>query len=183
MTTGEEKVSEGPSKPIVGIFISPELLEDWLEHIDISFEAFLSEMMGSWIFGYIESLKLAGIEPVMLCVSNRVSVTACFSHRPTGAMICILPATRLHKFLRQVRRVSADLNFKGAYVIKGGLRILCEYISTPIMPFRHELRRGGYAAILVQDYETARFDICVMLGKLSGVPVYGTFQGGAPSRK
>jgi glycosyltransferase involved in cell wall biosynthesis len=41
-----------------------------------------------------------------------------------------------------------------------------------------ELRREGCQVILCQDYEHARFDVCALLGRLTGRKVYGTFQGG-----
>jgi glycosyltransferase involved in cell wall biosynthesis len=41
-----------------------------------------------------------------------------------------------------------------------------------------ELRREGCDAILCQDYEYARFDVCVLLGKFMHLPVFATFQGG-----
>src|SRR5262249_24097898 len=40
-----------------------------------------------------------------------------------------------------------------------------------------------YASLLVQDYETGRFDVTVLLGMLTGIPVFGTFQGVGPWRK
>src|SRR5690349_5920206 len=93
------------SRPIVGIVIGPELLEDWLEHIDISFDAFLNEMMGSWMFGFIESLKLMGVEPVSIGVSTRVKQRTRFIHRPTGTVVCLLPPTTFYRAMCIVRGV------------------------------------------------------------------------------
>ena len=171
------------SRPIVGIVIFPDLLEDWLEHIDISFETFLDEMMGSWIFGYFESLKMAGAEPVMIAVSDQVVHTQRFVHRPTGTTICLLPATRLYRTLCRIRHAAQNFTFPGSRWMKGGLRILSEYVSTPFVSFCAELRGTRYASVLVQDYETARFDVAVLAGQLMGVPVYGTFQGAGAWRK
>jgi starch synthase len=42
-----------------------------------------------------------------------------------------------------------------------------------------ELRREECTAILTQEYESARFDICVLIGKLLRIPVFATFQGGS----
>ena len=172
-----------PPRPTVGILIFPDLLEDWLEHIDISFETFLDEMMGSWIFGYFESLRLAGIEPVMIAVSNQVKTTHRFIHRPTGTTICLLPSTRLYRLLCRIRQAFQGLTFPGSRWVRGGLRILSEYLSTPFLSFCRELHDTHYASILVQDYETARFDVTVLAGQLMGIPVYGTFQGAGPCRK
>ena len=41
-----------------------------------------------------------------------------------------------------------------------------------------ELRREGCGALICQEYEYARFDTCVLLGRRMGIPVFATFQGG-----
>ncbi|WP_455387552.1 glycosyltransferase family 4 protein [Petrachloros mirabilis] len=175
--------ARGSSRPTVGILIYPELFEDWLEHIDISFEAFLDEMMGSWMFGYIESLKHMDIEPVTIGFSARVKVTTRFIHRPTGTTVCLLPATRFYRAMRVARNAVQGATFVGSRWIRAILRLLTAYSCTPIRAFRRELCETGYAAILVQDYETGRFDVTVLLGKLAGIPVFATFQGVGPWRR
>src|SRR5690349_20546773 len=103
--------SRDSSRPMVGIVIGPELLEDWLDHIDISFDAFLNEMMGSWMFGFIESLKLMGVEPVSIGVSTREKERKCFIHRPTGTVVCLLPPTKFYQVMCVVRGVFQDASF------------------------------------------------------------------------
>jgi len=169
--------SRDSSRPMVGIVIGPELLEDWLDHIDISFDAFLNEMMGSWMFGFIESLKLMGVEPVSIGVSTRVKERKCFIHRPTGTVVCLLPPTKFYQVMCVVRGVFQDATFIGSRWIRAIVRVLTAYSCTPILALWRELRATRYASLLVQDYETGRFDVTVLLGKLTGIPVFGTFQG------
>jgi glycosyltransferase involved in cell wall biosynthesis len=175
--------SRESGRPIVGIVIGPELLEDWLEHIDISFEDFLDEMMGSWMFGFIESLKLMGVEPVSIGVSTRVKERKRFVHRPTGTVVCLLPPTKFYQVMCVVRDVFQKATFIGSRWIRAIVRILTAYSCTPIFAFWRELRETRYASLLVQDYETGRFDVTVLLGRLAGIPVFGTFQGVAPWRR
>jgi starch synthase len=52
------------------------------------------------------------------------------------------------------------------------------YTTTPLKLITNELRREGCTAILCQEYEYPRFDICVLLGRLMHLPVFATFQGG-----
>ncbi|MGH7124937.1 MAG: glycosyltransferase family 4 protein, partial [Stellaceae bacterium] len=40
------------------------------------------------------------------------------------------------------------------------------------------VRSEGCEALLVQEYEYARFDACALLGRRLGLPVFATFQGG-----
>ena len=169
--------SGDPARPIVGIVIGPELLEDWLDHIDISFDAFLDEMMGSWMFGFIESLKLMGVEPVSIGVSRHVKERKRFIHRPTGTVVCLLPPTKFYQMMCVVRDVFQDASFIGSRWIRAIVRVLTAYSCTPIWAFSRELHETRYASLLVQDYETGRFDVTVLLGKLTGTPVFGTFQG------
>src|SRR6185369_6847825 len=57
------------------------------------------------------------------------------------------------------------------------------YLSTPIVSLARELRRQRCDALLVQDYEHARFDVCLLLGRLTRRRVYSTFQGGSVSHR
>lgn len=179
----KQAVSGVAARPIVGIVIGPELLEDWLEHIDISFDAFLDEMMGSWMFGFIESLKLMGVEPVSIGVSKRVKQTTRFVHRPTGTVVCLLPPTTFYRLMCVVRDFFQDATFIGSRWIRAIMRILTAYSCTPFRAFWRELRETRYASLLVQDYETGRFDVTVLMGKLAGIPVFATFQGVGPWRR
>ena len=166
------------SPAVVGIFMSPDLIEDWLEHVRISLEEFLDQMMGSWMFGYMKALKARNVETIVFCVSGRASITRRLYHRPTGALICMLPASRWYKVSRWVQEHSDTATFMGSYWVKCAVRLVTWYLSTPIRPFLDEVRRQSCSVILVQDYETARFDLCVLMGRFARIPVYGTFQGG-----
>jgi starch synthase len=180
----ENDVGSGePLRPIVGIVIGPELLEEWLDHIDISFEAFLDQMMGSWMFGFIESLKSMGVEPVSIGVSNYVKRRQRFIHRPTGTIVCLLPPTRFYRAMCAIRDVFQNSTFIGSRWVRAIIRIVTAYSCTPIWELRRELRETRYASLLVQDYETGRFDVTVLLGKLTGIPVFATFQGAGPWRR
>jgi glycosyltransferase involved in cell wall biosynthesis len=162
------------------------LLEDFLDNIGVTFEAFRDEMTGGWMFGYIEALRSAGCRTVLFCVSARVDrVTRC-EHRPTGATICLLPAPASYRRarLRVPNPYAASLS-EAAGELRGPgrfraafLKELSPYLATPLRTLSRELRREGCDVVLCQDYEHARFDACVLLGLLSGLRVYGTFQGG-----
>jgi hypothetical protein len=58
------------------------------------------------------------------------------------------------------------------------LKNVAPYLATPLRVLARELRREGCAVILCQEYEYARFDACVLLGRLMRLPVFATFQGG-----
>ena len=173
-----------------------DLIDDFLDSIDISFETFCKEFVGSWMFGYINALKQVGIRTVLFCISARVEKTSRFIHEPTGATICVLPAPRVYYAYRALRQNSLKMygasesqSFKDLQddntlrrslltPIKDLAKSFGTYLSTPLSSLAGELRRENCQAILCQEYEYARFDSCVLLGKLINLPVFTTFQGG-----
>lgn len=142
-----------------------DLFEDHFDKLGVSFETFGNEFTGSWQFGYIDALRLAGVRTVLFYVSARVSTTLRFTHAPTGATVCVLPASKIHRTVRNATRFP-------------GIKTLAAYLATPLGLLKRELRREGCDAILCQEYEYARFDVCVLLGQLMHLPVFATFQGG-----
>lgn len=169
-----------------------ELLEDYLDNIGVTFESFRDEMNGGWMFGYIEALRRAGVRVVLFCVSARVTETTRFTHAPTGAGLCVLPASRAYRALRRrVVNPYADSLEDAVGMVQGrarrawwsAARELMPYFSTPIVTLARELRRQRCDTLLVQDYEHARFDVCLLLGRLTRRRVYATFQGGDVSHR
>jgi len=58
-------------------------------------------------------------------------------------------------------------------------RDLAPYLATPIRAFARELRRSRCDAILCQEYESPRFDVSVAVGRVLGIAVFATYQGGS----
>ena len=169
-----------------------ELLEDYLDNIGVTFESFRDEMTGGWMFGYIEALRRAGVRVVLFCVSARVTETTRFTHAPTGADLCVLSASRAYRALRHgVLNPYATTLEEAVGMVQGrarrawwsGAREIMPYLSTPIVALARELRRQRCNTLLVQDYEHARFDVCLLLGRLTRRRVYATFQGGVVSHR
>ncbi|HKR21330.1 MAG TPA: glycosyltransferase family 4 protein [Pyrinomonadaceae bacterium] len=169
-----------------------ELLEDYLDNIGVTFESFRDEMTGGWMFGYIEALHRVGVRVVLFCVSARVTEITRFTHAPTGADLCVLPASSAYRALRRrVLNPYANSLDAAIGIVQGRARRawwtatleLMPYLSTPIVALVRELRRQRCDALLVQDYEHARFDVCLLLGRLTRRRVYATFQGGCVSHR
>ena len=183
-------------KPTIALLHCYDLIDDFLDSINISFETFCKEFVGSWMFGYINALKQVDVRTVLFCISARVEQPSRFIHEPTGTTICLLPVSGIYHGYRSVRRNS--LNAYGASEtqsfkdiqddntirrslltpVKDLAKSLGTYLSTPLGLLAQELRRENCQAILCQEYEYARFDSSVLLGKLIGLPVFATFQGG-----
>lgn len=176
----------GRREPVVALVDWSQLVEDFLDNIGVSFEAFCREMSGGWMFGYIDALKLAGVRTVLFCVSARVRAPQRFRHAATGATICVLPAHAAYRALRRrmlnpyAATVEAAVgDVRGVRrACWGALRQLSPYLATPLVRLVRALREHGCQAVLCQDYEHARFDLCLLAGRLTGLPVFATFQGG-----
>lgn len=173
-------------QPVIALLHWGDLIEDFLDTIGVSFEAFCKEMTGGWMFGYIDALKLAGVKTVLFCISARVTETRRYTHTPTGATICVLPAPKIYQVIRRpmldpyagtVKGVFGDVHGIRRYWL-AVLKEVVHHLATPLGLLACELRREGCQAILCQEYEYARFDACVLLGQLMRLPVFATFQGG-----
>jgi starch synthase len=162
------------------------VIEDFLDPIGLTLDEFCERMTGGWLFGYVEALRLAGWRTVLVVVSRRIRAPARLLHVPSGTPVCVLPAWKAYD--RLARRMINPYGWlvEDAFGRQSGLRRLgcslvketAPYLATPLGALARTLRREGCAAILTQEYEYARFDLCVLLGRLLGLPVYATFQGG-----
>jgi glycosyltransferase involved in cell wall biosynthesis len=164
------------SRPTVGLVLWGDRFEDVFEPLGISLEDFRRRLTGGWFLGYVRGLSLAGVDTLIVLVSTSVDRTTWFDHVPTGARVLVLPTPRRHRRLRPIRN---RLRGRRGYKVLGSIT---SYLSVPVVPCLLALRRAGVDVLLVQDYEHARFDLFVLLGRLSRRPVYATFQGGTTPR-
>lgn len=188
-------IENSGKEPTIALLHCYDLIDDFLNSIDLSFEVFCKEFVGSWMFGYINALKKVGVRTVLFCISARVIQPSRYRHIPTGATICVLPASPIYRTFRAIRNralraydVEEGQSFKDIldndtrYSLLTRLKDLVKsagsYLSTPLGLLAQELKQEGCQAILCQEYEFARFDACVLLGKSIGLPVFATFQGG-----
>jgi glycosyltransferase involved in cell wall biosynthesis len=165
------------------------ILEDFLIPNQLTLDDFCDEFTGSWMFGYVDALDAAGIRTLIVCVSSGVEVVTRRVHRPTGADICLLPVPPLYRLLRRGMRDpygrTATATFRGPTPLQLLLlpvlfaaKELAPFVSMPTRTLSAELRRDACRVLLCQEYEFPRFDVCVTLGRLQGVAVFATFQGG-----
>jgi glycosyltransferase involved in cell wall biosynthesis len=162
--------------PTVAFLTGGDRFEDWFDKVGISLATFRDELTGGWLFNYIEAMRTAGIRTVLLFGSARVRAPIRFVHRATQTPVCLLPSPWANRKIRAVQRRFVP----GSSVTS----TLASYAATPIWHLARELRREGCDAILCQEYEHPRFDVCVLLGHSLDLPVFATYQGGRepPSR-
>lgn len=180
------------TRPVVALLPWGLLLEDFLIPNGLTLESFCQDFTGSWMFGYVEALTDAGVDTVIICVCEGVRTVVRTVHRPTGAQICLLPASSLYRRVRGRMRSPYSRTVAGAFSTSParrllvpalfGLKELAPYLSTPAVALARELRHYRCNAVLCQEYEFPRFDVSVAIGRLLRVPVFATFQGGDDHR-
>ena len=163
-----------------------DLIEDFLDSIGVSLEGLRDDLSGGWLFGYVQALQGVGVQAELVCFSARVEEPTCWQHAPTGAPIWLLPASKGYRILR--RRLANPYAWAHREALRDrrwsalplGLiaRQLAPYCATPMRTFARHLRRQNYDAVLCQEYEYPRFDVCVFIGRVLRVPTFATFQGG-----
>jgi|SoiMetStandDraft_2_1073263.scaffolds.fasta_scaffold02979_3 glycosyltransferase involved in cell wall biosynthesis len=165
------------------------VIEDFLDTLGISLESFCNEFTGSWMFAYVDALGRVGVRTVLICISASVVQPSRFTHRPTGCTIYMLPVPKVYRFLRRkipgpygrtVKQMFGEIR-GSRLLLFPALAILKEvrlYLTTPLRSLARVLHDEGCQAILCQEYEYPRFDLCVLLGRLMHLPVFATFQGG-----
>jgi starch synthase len=176
-------------KPTVAIVPWGLVLEDFLRPNGLTLDDYCDQFTGSWVFGYVDALATAGVKTLIVCVSSGVEIVTRRVHRPTGANICLLPVPRLYRLLRRGMRSpygrTVRATFRGPTLAKLALlpllfaaKEVAPFVSMPVRRLAAELQRDGCGVLLCQEYEFPRFDVCVALGRLRGLAVFGIFQGG-----
>ncbi|MCR5880657.1 glycosyltransferase [Phenylobacterium sp. J367] len=147
----------------VAIFPWGDVIEEFLDPLGLDAEDYARRMRGGWLFGYVAALQRHGRRAVIVYASERRRRPERLIHAETGAAIWLVPGRR-----------SGEGLARGRPSLRAGL----QWARTPFAGFARVLRREGCSSLLVQDYEHARFDALVALGRMLRLPVSATFQGG-----
>jgi glycosyltransferase involved in cell wall biosynthesis len=171
-------LERGAQPPTVALLPWGDVFEDFLDRLGVSFDELRLEFVGSWIFGYAAALATAGVRSVIVCPTARFDGPVTATHEPTGAELRFLPTSRLHRSLRAHR---LDGRLDGRRDPRSLGRALAThvapYFGTPAHALLRLLREQRCAALVCQEYEDPRFDVCVGVGRRAEVSVFGTFQG------
>ena len=178
--TDVASASARPGMPQPTVLLLPwgDIFVDFLDRLGVSFEELRDEFAGSWMFGYAAALATAGVRTVIVCPTSHVTEPAAAVHVPTGAGLRLVPTSRAHAALR-AHRLDGRLDGRRdpRAVARAAATHVAPYLGTPPWALAKLLREESASALLCQEYEDPRFDVCVGVGRLAGVPVFGTFQG------
>jgi glycosyltransferase involved in cell wall biosynthesis len=152
----------------VALVAGGDRFEDFYDKIGVSIEDFRTRLSSGWLYNYVDALTSVGVRTVLVFVSSRVPDHRRFIHGGTGTPVWILKEPRRHRLLLKVQ---------GRWTRSRVPPSLVSYASTPIQALIQTLDREGCNAILCQEYESTRFDLCVLTRTLHGRSVYATYQG------
>jgi len=170
------RADDGITRPPRTIVLLPgsDRFEDFFDKIGVSLDTFRDEFTGGWLFNYVRALRLSGVRTLLVYMSAKVDSPVRLTHADTGATVWILPSPRLHRRLRNAQRRF----FPESEALVG----VASYAATPLRAVARILRQERCDAIMCQEYEHPRFDMCVLFGRMLGVPVFATYQGSNQTR-
>src|SRR5215210_2552046 len=117
--------------PTVALTLWGDVLEDYLDTIGVSFDAFCTEVSGTWLFGYIEALDRVGIRAVLVVWSRAARRPHRRVHVPTGTAVWVLPPTRIHRAGRALRRAAGRALRQIGVRLDGGGNSLAAGLNHP----------------------------------------------------
>ena len=175
--------------PAVALVPWGNVVEDFLDPLGVSLETFIDSFRGSWIFGYATALERAGMRPILLYTSRQVRAPRRVTHEPTGTVMHLLPAPFVYRLIaRRMVYPYGQTVTEMFGEIRGARRLLLPfyalakelalYSATPPIALERVLRSEQCRTLVCQEYEYPRFDVCVLLGRLTRRKVFGCFQGG-----
>lgn len=182
-------------KPTVGLIHNYDLIDEVVAGMNITFQDYCENFVGSFMFNYIKALQTAGVHLVLFCVTTQVNEATRFEHLPTGATICALPPRKIYRaylvfkagslkaYGAETGQAFKDVEDRNPFRreslrrIKDLVKSAGTYLATPTELLAQEIQRENCRALLCQEYEYARFDDCVAMGTKINLPVYACFQG------
>jgi glycosyltransferase involved in cell wall biosynthesis len=167
-----------------------DVIEDYLELVGLSLDVFREEVAGGWMFGYVEALRRAEVETTLFVVSRSVADVVVTRHEPTGATMVLLPATSRYLATRRLLADPQAWTTRDAVaglapprkLLGAAAHQLAPYLATPLRALAGAISGERCSAVLCQEYEHARFDAAVAIGRRLRLPVFATFQGGRTQR-
>lgn len=147
----------------------PDTFEDWYDPLAVSRSEYLSSYDREWSISLASALVQGGIEVHLVQMTRGAAETA--EQRPSGATVHFVPVPASYRALRQLTWGHA------AWEHTQKLWTVAPITSTLSLRLMRKLRSIRADAIVVQDYETLRFDVAGPLLSASGERVLGLDTG------
>ena len=153
-----------------------DYIEDFLAPLDLRLSD-LVNITGGWAFGFVDALQRAGWRPIILCVSRTVEQLTRLEHPDSGTSIWAIPSSRLYRSLRTFFGDGLSSQWHSS-TLAANVGSVIRYTNLDGTVLESVLRDEQCAAVLVQEYEYARFDSMSRVARRCGIPLFAIFQGG-----
>src|SRR4051812_16961178 len=147
----------------------PDTFEDWYDPLGLTREEYLASYEREWSISLASALVSGGVDVHLVHVSRGRPLTAV--QKPSGATVHFVPATRAYRMLRQVTWGHRW------WEQTQRLWAVAPVSSTFSLHLMRTLAGLRPDAVLIQDYETLRFDVAAPLLSLAGRRVLGLDTG------
>jgi len=147
----------------------PDTFEDWYDPLGLSRDEYLTSYEREWSIALAKALMDGGVEVHLVYVTRRGELTA--TQEPSGATVHFVPATPAYHALRH-------LTWGHRWWERTqGLWRIAPVASTLSPRLIRTIARIEPDAVLIQDYETLRYDVAAPLLRAAGLRVIGLDTG------
>jgi glycosyltransferase involved in cell wall biosynthesis len=153
----------------LALLLWPDTFEDWYDPLAVTREDYLAGYDREWSISLARALVHGGVE-VHLIHSTRGTADHA-PQQPSGAIVHFVPTTAAYRALRMLTWGHR------AWERTQRLWVIAPVASTASPRLFGELRRLHADAVIVQDYETLRFDVAAPMLRAMGVRVIGLDTG------
>jgi glycosyltransferase involved in cell wall biosynthesis len=160
----------------IAFLLWPDTFEDWYGPLDISRSNYLADYDGEWSITLARALAQGGVDVHLVHGTLGDALTA--KQVPSGATAHFVPTTPAYRALRKL------LWGHRWWERTQWLTPATAVASTLSVRLVRHLARLRPDVVVVQDYETLRYDIAAPLLRAAGLPVVGLDTGASarPSR-
>ncbi|MGZ6826013.1 MAG: glycosyltransferase family 4 protein [Mycobacteriales bacterium] len=147
----------------IAFLLWPDTFDDWYDPLGVSREAYLSTYQGEWSIGLARALVGAGLDVHL--VHGTLGPAEVATQRPSGATAHFVPAPLPYRGLRWAAWGHRH------WERTQGLQRLAPVASTLSPRLVRHLVRLRPDVVVVQDYETLRYDVAAPLLRAAGLRV------------
>jgi glycosyltransferase involved in cell wall biosynthesis len=162
--------------PRIAVLLWPNTFEDWYDPLGVSREGYLSDYDGEWSISWARALVQGGLDVHLVHGTLREAARA--AQVPSGATAHFVPTTAAYRHLRML------LWGHRWWERTQWLAPAAPVAATLSLRLVRHLVRLRPDVVVIQDYETLRYDVAAPLLRAAGVRVVGMDTGASarPSR-
>jgi glycosyltransferase involved in cell wall biosynthesis len=177
MSIGGQNAMDTHQRPLIAFFDYADVFEDFYPHYGVDQRNFATKWANTGNHAFLTLLQREVGEVVWYEFSLAPEVSS-LRHEIVGCQVKFLPSSWLHRSLwRLFYLPKASWRWRRAYPLYA---TLASYVALLSLPFVRALWRDRPDIFFVQDYATGRFDILLLLARLTGARFIAYHSGSKP---